>query len=404
MDKFFYSAKSLDGVEKKGEIEAADSREVARILHHEGFVLIDCRREKSERRKLEISLPFFGVSVKEKVFFTKNLQVMIGAGLSLPRAIGILSDQAKNAKFKNTLAIIKAEVTKGKNFSDSIQKFPDVFSEFYCSMVKVGEETGTLEKVLGILDRQLEKDYELQSKIRGALMYPAVIMIVMIGIGIIMLIYVVPSLAATFKELKVELPMSTKIVIGLGEFMKKNIFLVLVGAVLLFYGLKKIFNTKIGKIFCDNFFLALPIISPIIKNINAAYTVRNLSSLVSSGVSLPRSLEITAGTLGNHKYKKALFESEEAVKKGEKFSDALKKYEDIYPITLIQMIAVGEETGETSVILSKLSDFYENEVNEATRNLSSVIEPVLMIIIGVIVGFFAVSMIQPMYSMMDAIK
>jgi type IV pilus assembly protein PilC len=159
-----------------------------------------------------------------------------------------------------------------------------------------------------------------------------------------------------------------------------------------------------GKKLYDQLMLSFPIISPIVKNINAAYTVRNLSSLIASGVSLPRALEITANTLDNHKYKRALIESEEKVKKGEKFSEALKKYEDIYPSTLIQMIAVGEETGETSVILSKLADFYENEVSEATKNLASVIEPVLMVFIGIVVGFFAVSMIQPMYSMMDAIN
>jgi type IV pilus assembly protein PilC len=236
------------------------------------------------------------------------------------------------------------------------------------------------------------------------LLYPAVIFVVMIGIGILMLVYVVPTLSATFIELKVQLPVTTRAVIGLGNFLKKNLLAVFLFTVFLVFVLRRFLGSVMGKKLYDQLMLSFPIISPIVKNINAAYTVRNLSSLIASGVSLPRALEITANTLDNHKYKRALIESEEKVKKGEKFSEALKKYEDIYPSTLIQMIAVGEETGETSVILSKLADFYENEVSEATKNLASVIEPVLMVFIGIVVGFFAVSMIQPMYSMMDAIN
>ncbi len=404
MARYSYVAKSLDGVQKTGEVEASDPREVAKMLHQEGFVLIEAKCEDKPGKSLKITFPSFGVGVKDKIFFTKNLQVMIASGLSLPRSIGILAAQAKNKKFHEALDEIKTEITQGKNFSESMQRFPSIFSDFYCSMVKVGEETGTLESVLDILDKQLEKDYELQSKIKGALLYPAVIFVVMIGIGILMLVYVVPTLSATFVELKVQLPITTRAVIGLGNFMKKNLLAVFLFTAFFVFMLRRFLGSVIGKKLYDQLMLSFPIISPIVKNINAAYTVRNLSSLVASGVSLPRALEITANTLDNHKYKRALMESEEKVKKGEKFSEALKKYEDIYPSTLIQMIAVGEETGETSVILSKLADFYENEVSEATKNLASVIEPVLMVIIGIVVGFFAVSMIQPMYSMMDAIN
>lgn len=404
MSKYSYVAKSLEGVQKIGEVEASDSREVAKMLHQEGFVLLEAKCEDKVKRGFKISLPSFGVSVKEKIFFTKNLQVMIASGLSLPRSISILSAQAKNKKLKEALEAIKTEITQGKNFSESMQKYPGIFSDFYCSMVKVGEETGTLEKVLDILDKQLEKDYDLQCKVKGALIYPAVIFVLMIGIGVLMLVYVVPTLSATFVELKVELPMTTRIVMGLGNFFKSNILLIFLLTALFIAGMAKFIRTNIGKKSYDNLMLLMPIISPIVKNINSAYTVRNLSSLIASGVSLPRALEITANTLGNYQYKTALIESEEKVKKGEKFSETLKKYDSIYPATLIQMIAVGEETGETSVILSKLADFYENEVSEATKNLASVIEPFLMIIIGAVVGFFAVSMIQPMYSMMDSIN
>lgn len=404
MPKYYYVAKSMDGNDKTGSMEANDIREVAGSLHQEGYVLISANREAEAKKGLKIALPSLGASLKDKIFFTKNLQVMVASGLSLPRAISILAMQAKNAKFRSALTNIKDEITKGKSFSDSMQPYPDIFSEFFCSMVKVGEETGTLERVLEILTGQMEKSYELQSKIKGALIYPAVIICTMIGIGILMLIVVVPQLAATFRELKVDLPITTKIVIGLGDFMLKFWYLAVAAIVAAIFAFRLALKTKAGKKAYDYSTLRLPIFSPIIKNVNSAYTVRNLSSLIASGVSLPRALEITAGTLGNIYYRTALLEIKEKVKKGEKFSDALQRYDKIYPTTVIQMIAVGEETGETSGILIKLANFYENEVSEATRNLASVIEPVLMLLIGGVVGFFAISMVQPMYSMMDAIQ
>jgi type IV pilus assembly protein PilC len=271
-------------------------------------------------------------------------------------------------------------------------------------MIKVGEEAGTLEEVLKVLASQMEKEKDIKSKVKGAMIYPAIIIFAMLGIGILMLFTVVPELSKTFKELEIELPLTTRVVIGIADFLTKKWYLVIVILSVLIFLFWRVLKTKSGKKIFDSFSLKFPIISPIIKNTNSAYTVRTLSSLISAGVPLPRALEITSRTLGNVFYKNALSEAAEKVRKGEKMSEALKLYENIYPLTVIQMISVGEETGETSVILSKLADFYEEEVSNATKNLASVIEPVLMLIIGTVVGFFAVSMVQPMYSMLGAIK
>ncbi len=405
MAKYSYVAKSLDGIEKKGVIEAENIRDIARLLRQEGYVLVQVESEGAKKRGIfKIELPSFSVGLKDKIFFSKNLQVMIASSLSLPRAIAILSAQTKNKKFARALTRIKDEITKGTNFSEALRLYPDIFSDFFCSMAKVGEETGTLDKVLMISTSQMEKTYELQSKIKGAMIYPAVILTTMIGIGIMMLVYVVPQLAATFNDLKVELPLTTKIVIAIGQLLLRYLYLMPLILLALVAAVSAVLKTKRGKKAYDGAVLKLPIIAPIIRNVNAAYTVRNLSSLIASGVSLPRALEITAGTLGNTNYKAALMEIKERVKKGEKFSESLQRYEKIYPATVIQMIAVGEETGETSNILGKLADFYEAEVTEATKNLASVIEPVLMLVIGGLVGFFAVSMIQPLYSMVNTIQ
>ncbi|XOB41996.1 MAG: type II secretion system F family protein [Candidatus Nealsonbacteria bacterium] len=406
MPKYFYTAKSLKGEDRSGTLEAKDKSELARVLRQEGYVLISASLEGEEikRKKFKISLPFLGrVSLTEKMMFTKNLQVMIAAGISLPRALGILALQTKSKKFEKALFNVAEEITRGKSFSDSLQKHPDIFSELFISMVKVGEEAGTLEEVLKTLTQQMEREYELKSKIKGAMIYPAVIICAMIGIGFLMLVMVVPKLAETFRDLNVELPPTTKLVISFGTFLAEKWFFGILIVIGLFFVFRIILKTKRGKRMVDFLSLKIPIISPIIRKTNSAYTVRTLSSLFASGVPIVRTLEIVSAALGNIYFREAIAESAEKVRKGSKLSEALKPYQDIYPSIIIQMIEVGEETGETSEVLGKLADFFETEVGNATKNLSAVIEPVLMLIIGAMVGFFAISMIQPMYSMLGAI-
>ncbi len=404
MPKYFYTAQSLTGESKSGILEAKDEHQLARTLRQEGLILIRAEpEEKLKEKKFKISLPSLGVSLTEKIFFTRNLQVMISAGLPLPRALETLANQAKSQKFKMALLRIRDEVIKGESFSDSLAKYPDIFSELFQSMVKVGEESGTLEEVLKTLSRQMEREHDLRSKVKGAMIYPAIIILAMIGIGILMLVMVVPKLAETFEELAIELPIITKIVISFANFLIQKWYLVIIILLAIIFLFWQAMKTKTGKRIIDTFTLKIPIISSIVQKTNSAYTVRTLSSLISAGVPIVRSLEITSGTLGNIYYKSAIAEAAEKVRKGEKISEALKPYENIYPPIVIQMIAVGEETGETSNLLAQLAEFFEEEVSNATKNLASVIEPVLMIIIGAAVGFFAISMIHPMYAMLRAL-
>jgi len=403
MPKYSFLAKSLEGKTEKGILETKDEFELAKILREKGLILIKAEKER-EKKRLKIPLFSLGVPLSEKMFFTRNLRVMISAGVSLPRAILSLSEQTKNKKFKNALQKIAERIVKGEKFSDALSYFPQIFNEFYQNMIKVAEETGKLEDVLGILATQMEREHELRSKIKGAMIYPAVIVCALIGVGVLMLVMVVPKLAETFKELGVELPMTTRIVISLGTFLEKNFLILLISFIVLIFFFFQFLKTKVGKRIFDKISLSLPIFSSLVKKSNSASTARSLSSLISAGVSLPRALEITANTLGNVFYKEALLTSAEAVRKGGKLSESLKPYQKIYPLTLISMLAVGEETGETSEVLAKIADFYESEVTDAAKNLTSVIEPILMLIIGAAVGFFAISMVQPMYSMLGAIK
>ncbi len=404
MPQYFYTAKSFKGEMKSGNLESSDKHNLAILLKEQGYVLISAEIEKTGKKIWEIDILGIikGVSLKEKMFFTRNLQVMISSGISLPKAIETLTCQSKSKRFKAALIEIRESVTKGESFSDCLFKYPNIFSELFVNMVKVGEEAGTLDDVLKNLTLQMEKEHQLKSKILGALMYPSVIVCAMVGIGALMLIIVVPNLAATFDDMNMELPITTRFVIFLGTFLAQKWYLAIIIFIVLILFLRNIFKTRKGKKFFDGLFLRLPVISSIIKQINSASTTRTLGSLISSGVPIVRSLEIVSDVLGNIYFKEAIIDATNKVRKGGSLSETLKRYDNLYPLTVIQMIEVGEETGQTSDILARLADFYEEEVAQVTQNLSSIIEPILMLLIGGAVGFFAISMIQPMYSMMGA--
>ncbi len=408
MPKYFYTAKSLEGETKTGALLAKDTHELAQNLKKEGLVLIEAVSEdisKSPKKKgFSFSLPFFGkVSVVDRMMVTRNLQVMVASGLPLTRSLNILSNQAKNEKLKKALLEIKEEISKGHSFSQALAGYPDIFSELFHNMIKVGEESGTLEDVLEMLSLQLEREHELRSKVQGAMIYPAVVISAMIGIGILMLVMVVPQIASTFEDLGIELPVTTQFIINIGVFMAEKWYIAILFFIVFVLGFLSFAKTKKGKKIIDTVSLKLPIISPIVKKTNAASTVRTLGSLISAGVPIVRSLEIVSGTLSNIYFRNAIAETAEKVRKGAELSDALKDYDNIYPSSVIEMIKVGEETGQTSKILSKLADYFEEEVTAATQNLASVIEPLLMLIVGAVIGFFAISMIQPMYSMLEGL-
>jgi len=405
---YLYTAKTKTGGTKTGTLEAPDQHQLANFLRKQGLVLISAeaiaKEEENGRFDLKNILQKIGwVSLVEKMLFSRHLSIMIKAGLSLNQALKILAKQSENPKFKKIVNQVEENIRRGQSFSNSLAKFPKVFNELYVSMIRVGETSGNLDKVLKILAEQMRKDHELISRVRGAMIYPSVIIIAMIGIGILMMIMVVPKLTDVFTELDMELPLSTQIIISLSNFLQNHSLLgliILIGLIILVrLGLK---NKKVKRTL-HKIYLYLPILSNLVQKINSARFARTLSSLIESGTPIVEALKIVAGTLGNIHFKEALIDSAEQVQKGKELSQALNKYENIYPPMVSQMIQVGEQTGSLSDILKNLADFYEEEVDNITKNLSSVIEPIVMIVIGAAVGFFAISMIQPMYSMMGGL-
>jgi type IV pilus assembly protein PilC len=407
MPTYSYEAIGLTGQRIGGNEVAVSERELAHVLKARGLVLVRSSAQTEKKQGSAFShffAGFFGVSLAEKLMFTRNLKVMVGAGIALPKALEILTLQAKQKQLKVALQDLREKVLQGHTLSQAMEMHPQVFSELFSNMVKVGEESGTLDNILSQLVLQLEKQYELKSRIQGALMYPAVILLAMIGIGVLMIVVVVPKLALTFRELNIPLPLTTRFVIGLGEFLTERWYIALALLAGGIVGFWRFFKTPKGKALKDSLLFHFPVVAGIVLKTNAATTVRTLSSLIGSGVPIVRSLEITSRVLGSSKFREALALSALEVGKGVKLSQALKAYTNLYPLLVVHMVEVGEETGKSAEVLSKLADFYEEEVGNATKNLAAVIEPLLMLFIGGVVGFFAVSMVQPMYSILQTLK
>lgn len=400
--KFFYVAKNQNGEVRNGDMEAAEEREVVETLRKEGFWVTSLKRIEEKKKE---SAPFFSrflrVPLKGKMIFCRHLAVMISSGLPLSRALNILGNQETNKQFKSVIKKLEADIKTGISLADALAKFPGVFDAVFVSMVKVGELSGNLEEILNVLSEQLEKDHKLVSKVRGAMLYPCIIVSVMIVIGILVMTLVVPKITGLFKEFNAQLPLFTRIIIAVSDFLAAHLFLTFGTLIGLVIGIRYFSKTETGRKIFHKFFIKGPVIGPIVTKVNSARFARILSSLLNSGVSLVEALRITSDTLGNYYYKKATAESSKEVQKGIPLSKVLENYSKYFPYLVIQMVEVGEETGKTEQVLLKLASFYEEEVDQVTKNLSSVIEPVLMVVIGGAVGVFAIAVIQPIYSIMN---
>ena len=361
------------------------------------------KKQKILSTKIGLSKILKRVSLVDKMLFARYLAVMIRAGISFSRALKVLSEQTKNQYFAEIIGQVNDDIKKGEPLADSLAKHPKIFNELFVNMIRVGETGGNLEEVLGNLAEQMKKDHEVVSKVRGAMVYPAVILIAMIIIGTLMMIFVVPTLLATFRELKMELPFATRMIIAVSDAFQNHGLAIIAGLPIFFWLFSVAIKTGKGKRYFDFFLLRLPIFGAIIKKVNVARFSRTLSSLTESGVSINKSLSIISRTLTNTYYRESLESATKEIQKGVNLSDTVSCRKKLYPILMVNMIKVGEETGTLGKSLEQVAEFYEEEVRQITENLSSIIEPILMMIIGAAVGFFAISMIQPIYSLTEGI-
>lgn len=403
--KFSYKAVTPKGEKISGTAEAADKYELAHHVRGQGNTLVFAEMLNAPKSfdLSRINALLSRVKMQDKIIFAKNLGAMLKAGLSLSRAIGIMEKQTGNEKFKKTLSEMGSDIAKGSTLSDSLAKSPDIFSSLFVAMVKAGEESGSLAESLNIVGGQMEKTYMIQRKIRGALLYPAIIICAMFVVGALMLVYVVPTLTATFKELNVDLPISTQVIVAISDFLVAHTIIALLSFILTVGLAIMFFRSPRGKRIADFTMTRIPLIGPLVKKINAARTARTLSSLLSSGVDIVEALGITRDVVQNSYYKEVLEGAQKSIQKGSQLSRAFSEAPSLYPILVGEMVEVGEETGKLSDMLLQVALFYEEEVEEATKNMATIVEPFLMIMVGAVVGFFAVSMISPTYSLLNNI-
>ena len=408
MPTFTYTGTDEKGTKVTETVTAEDRFAVYDIAREQGHMVEEVRdATKFSLAALlnmeRINYYLSRIKADELVMVTRNLGSMLVAGLPLSRALSVIERQSSNPKLKGVFNDVASEIEKGSQFNEALSKYPKVFSPLYVSMVRAGEEGGTLAEALHTLGTQMERSSSLKKKIKGAMMYPSIVMVIMVVIGILMMIYVMPSITATFVDLGVDLPTTTTILIATSDFMVEYTVVVLLGLVLFVAGFIYGLRTYIGKRIFHWIIIHLPVIGGMVKEANAAQMARTLSSLLKSGVDVILALSITEDVVQNVYYKPIIKTASERVEKGTALSETFIENSNLYPVLVGEMILVGEETGEISQMLEQLAVFYETEVEQKTKDLSTIIEPLLMVVIGGTVGFFALAMIAPIYSISDSI-
>lgn len=404
--KFSYTARNESGTLEHGEMDSPSEHNLAQDLRNKGLLLTKAEVIGAASKKPfgQFKMPFGGkVKALDKVFFAQNLQVMVKAGLPLAVSIKTLAQQTQNKTFRTILEDIYLIVSKGTALSDALGKYPKVFSELFVNMVRAGEKSGKLEDVMAQLATQMRKNHQLVSKVRGALTYPVIVILAMLGIAAAMIVFVIPRITTIFQEVNATLPLPTRILIGISDFVTSNGILVGGGLILLVFGFIQFIHSKGGKKIWDGFLLKLPVISPIIQKINLAKFARTFSSLLKTDIPIVQAFQITAATLGNSLYQSTINEAAERVKKGVTVASILGESPKLFSPLVIQMIAVGEETGTIDTILSELANFYEDDVDRTMSNLATILEPVLILILGLGVAGLAISIILPIYSLTQSV-
>ena len=381
-------------------MEAVDKATLFRDLRAAGEELVSL--SETTPRVFSARRFFERVSTEELVLFFRSVGGMLQAGLPLARALSVMVREARTVPLRRAVERAEADISKGSSFGDALARSP-FFPATTIAMVRAGEEGGNLSQVLLLVAEELEKGHELLRKVRGAMIYPAIIVSVMIGVGVLMLIYVVPSLTSTFAELKIELPWSTRLLIATSNFLTGNATLLIVSLVATIVGLALLLRTAWGIRLRDTAALYAPFIGSLVVETNAARVSRTLSTLLTAGVSLSQGITIVRDTVGNVYYKDALALARERVEKGEALSGVLSAHPKLFPSLVGEMASVGEETGSLPQSLSRLAQFYENDIDHKTKNLSVVIEPILMLLVGAAVAFFALSVLAPTYSLVNAV-
>jgi type IV pilus assembly protein PilC len=403
MGKFKWEGTTKSGQTMKGEMEAPSEEAVQAQLRSQGISPGNIK-EAGKGFDMEIKIPGFEpkVTTKDIVVFTRQFATMIDAGLPLVQCLDILSKQQENKTFKTILTQVKEDVESGSTFADALKKHPKAFDNLYVNLVAAGEIGGILDTILNRLAAYIEKALKLKKQVKSAMTYPATIIGIAVLVISVILVFVIPQFQEMFESFGSQLPLPTRIVIALSEFIQSYIFVIIGGCFAIVWILKRIYRTPKGQLFFDALFLKLPIMGVLVRKVSVAKFTRTLGTMISSGVPILDGLDIVAKTAGNKIVENAIYKVAQSISEGKTIAEPLEQ-SGVFPSMVCQMIAVGEQAGAIDTMLNKVADFYDDEVDDAVGNLTAMMEPLLMVFLGTAVGGLVVAMYLPIFQMASAV-
>jgi len=397
MPEFKYTALSKAGKAVDGEIEGEDLQSVESLLSKQGFSDL-----KVKKKPKEIALFAEKVTEKDIVVFTRQFSVMISAGLPLVQCLSLLSSQSENKTFAKTIGEIRQSVETGDTFSDALRKHPKVFDTLYGNMIEAGEVGGILDTILVRLADYMEKAMKLKAKVKSALVYPLAIVVIAVVVVAFLMIFVIPTFVSMFAEMGGSLPGPTALVMHISDLFVNHWWKMILALVVFIFVFKRFYQTEKGMLMVDTYALKAPVFGPLIRKVAVAKFTRTFGTLTSSGVPIIQALDIVARTAGQKVVENAILGTIDSIKEGQTLAAPLSRSK-VFPPMVVQMIDVGEETGALDTMLEKIADFYDDEVDAAVEALTALLEPMLMVFLGVVIGFIVIAMYLPIFKMADAI-
>lgn len=397
MQQFKYQSINKDGTSENGLVSAVNETSAVSILRGRGLIITDLVIKK-DLNPLNFLDNLRGVGSEELVVFTRQLATMISAGLAINQALKILAEQAKSQKLVKAINEVIVEVDAGSSLYQALSKHSVIFPRLFLSLVKAGEASGNLDTILTRLADTLQKENEFKSKTKGALIYPAIILVVMLGVMVVMFVFVIPKLAELYEQMNVELPLMTRLMVGVGNFARGFWWLNVLILAVLYFLYKKFSQTEKGRFLIDDIKFRLPVLGAVSKESQLASFIRTFAALIGAGLPILDGLDIAGDTLTNSRLRQGISVVAKKVEKGQSLARPLRENPD-FPTLIAEMVAVGEETGKMEEVLIKLSEYFSDRAEQASKNLATAIEPIIMVFLGAGVGVLIITLILPIYSL-----
>ena len=401
MPVFLWEATTKKGELKKGEMDAPDETVIRGLLRRQGLKSITVKKKPKDLLEY---LPFLKQKVKGKdiVVFARIFSTMINAGLPLIQCLDLLATQEQNKTFSKIITSIKEDIEGGSTLSDALKKYPDIFDELFVNLVAAGESGGILDVILARLSGYMEKAMKLKSKVKGAMTYPASVLVISIGVVSLLLLKVIPVFQKMFEGMGGALPAPTQFLVNASQFMQDYFLHMIIAVAVIIYVFRRYYRTEKGRLQVDSLVLKAPVFGPLLKKVAVAKFSRTLSTMMSSGVPILEGLAIVSKTAGNKIIENALLETRKCISEGRTIAEPLSE-SDIFPPMVVQMIAVGEATGALDAMLSKIADFYDDEVDAAVEAMTALLEPFMMVFLGGVVGGMIIAMYLPIFQMASVV-